>query len=192
MEQAGIDAAEIRLKRLQDCISDLETVKTIDQTRTAWSNFLIAANGIYSKLEQAAKGNPKAEQWFAGKNADRKKDELLQYLHQARNADEHSIEGSDAAHSIYATADNQWTHVVKDGKDGQGIEVRVEPGKKLALKMNGPGMHLLPVKNRGRVYAVPKSHLGVTFTHNTVGEIARLTEKYLTNLIMEAKGFLAP
>lgn len=192
MKQLGVEAAKARLKRLQECISDLETVRTIEDTRTAWAHFLIAANGVYSKLEQAAKGNSQSEQWFARKNAERKNDELMQYLHQARNAEEHSIEGSDAAHAPYATAENQWTHVVKNGMDGEGIVATVEAGKKLALKMNGAGMHLLPVKNRGRVYDVPKSHLGVTFTKNTVGEIARLTENYLANLIIEAEGLASP
>lgn len=57
-----------------------------------WSAFLSAWKGIYTALEQGAKVSPQSRQWFGGKKAERIRDPLLQYLFEARNADEHGLE----------------------------------------------------------------------------------------------------
>lgn len=99
MKEPAIAAACDRLERVQEALRVFEAgVKTISGTRTAWANFLVAANGVYSKLEQGSKGHGPSEAWYARKNQERKTDETLRYIHQARNAEEHSIEGSDSAH----------------------------------------------------------------------------------------------
>lgn len=57
----------------------------------AWGDFLVAANRFYSKLKDGATNDPTSAHWFARKKGERKKDALLQYLHQARNVEEHGL-----------------------------------------------------------------------------------------------------
>ena len=57
----------------------------------AWTDFLVSTNAIYTILEVGAKGSPQSRQWFGRKKIERRNDPLLQYLHQARNADEHGM-----------------------------------------------------------------------------------------------------
>jgi hypothetical protein len=55
------------------------------------SDFLIAANRIFSKLEQGSKTNGQSKAWFGRKRHERRTNPLLRYIHHARNADEHGL-----------------------------------------------------------------------------------------------------
>jgi hypothetical protein len=73
-------------------LKELKETKDPAIIETLWENFLIAANGIYSKLERGAKTNGKSKAWYGRKKHERKNDPLLSYLHHARNAAEHGIQ----------------------------------------------------------------------------------------------------
>jgi hypothetical protein len=47
---------------------------------------------VFTKLEQGAKSHPKSQPWSGPVKHQRRTDALLQYIHQARNSDEHGIQ----------------------------------------------------------------------------------------------------
>jgi len=92
MNPNAIEQAKSRLDKAEKALSALKSAQCFDDAESAWSDFLLAASGVYSKLEQGAKGYPKSEPWFGREKKLRKTDPLLRYIHFARNADEHGIE----------------------------------------------------------------------------------------------------
>ena len=97
MKVAGLDAARERLRRAQSALERLEQAMTNRERETAWSEFLLASHALYSKLEHGSKGCGKSEAWFGRKKHERKNDELLCYIHHARNTDDHGITGTTLA-----------------------------------------------------------------------------------------------
>jgi hypothetical protein len=91
MDQAAIKASEDLLSRTEAAASALESADAIEKAETAWSDFLVAGNRIFSKLEQGAKSNGKSNAWFGRKKYERRTIPLLRYIHHARNADEHGL-----------------------------------------------------------------------------------------------------
>jgi hypothetical protein len=94
MDSRALAAARTRLARAKNAVAGLDKATTVEEMHSGWWAFLLAADGIYSKLEQGAKGTSKSEPWFGKVKHLRKTDPLLLYIHQARNSDEHGIEDS--------------------------------------------------------------------------------------------------
>jgi hypothetical protein len=92
MKAEALQQAKSRLVRATQAIETLKTASTVEDAEAAWTDFLLAAATIYSKLEQGAKTNGKSQAWYGRKKKERRDDQLLLYLHFARNSDEHGIE----------------------------------------------------------------------------------------------------
>jgi hypothetical protein len=92
METIAVLQAKMRLAKAEKALGALKAATKIEEAEEAWTDFLLAAATIYSKLQQGSKGNTKSQLWFTGKKRERKDDPLLRYLHFARNSDEHGIE----------------------------------------------------------------------------------------------------
>jgi hypothetical protein len=88
MNPSAVLQAKQRLLKLEKALSALRSATTVEDAEEAWTDFLLAASTIYSKLEQGSKGYAKTEPWFGKKKKERKDDPLLRYLHYARNSDE--------------------------------------------------------------------------------------------------------
>jgi hypothetical protein len=91
-ETPAIRQSFARLEKARTALKHLEAAKSFDERESAWSDLLIAGNGIYSKLEQGSKVSGKATGWFGRAKKARKEDPLLSYMHHARNSEEHGIE----------------------------------------------------------------------------------------------------
>ena len=91
MNLNAVEQSKQRLAKAEKAFQAMKTAKTLDDTEEAWTDFLVAASAIYSKLGEGAKGNSKSKAWFDKKKAERRNDPLLHYLHRARNSNEHGI-----------------------------------------------------------------------------------------------------
>lgn len=91
MKPEAIQQAKDRLQAATEAVDAFKAAKDFAGAEKAWRHFLLAMGGIYSKLEQGAKGSGRSDAWFGRKKHERKKDELLRYLHFARNANEHGL-----------------------------------------------------------------------------------------------------
>lgn len=188
VEKAGkrLQSAEEALKRIRTC-SDFATFEA------AWSDLLIALNSIHSILENGASTFPKSAGWYSKKKGERRADPLLQYLKQARNADEHGIEpvarlkpggmtigGAGQSFDLYSL------RTVPDGLGGMQIEVVTGPGQTPHIGFFGPSAKLVPVTNRGISYAPPKEYLGARLADQTPLTVAELGLEYHQTLLEEA------
>src|SRR5438132_1660188 len=92
MNSDAVSQSIVRLQKAKNAAERLEKAKSYEEAEDAWTDFLLAGSAIYSKLQQGAKSSSKSQAWFGIKKKERKDDELLRYIHHARNSDEHGIE----------------------------------------------------------------------------------------------------
>lgn len=189
MKVKAVDEAEKRLIRAWNALNAmLNHAQRLDfvATETSWTELLLHSNAVYTKLEQGAKDDPKSRQWFGGKKRERRDDPLLQYLHQARNSDEHTLEAViETSNSI--TAESAHPSVIfQDGTlhiphDFRGAVLNLTP----------PHFRLLDVVDHRwgapKRYSVPTSHLGTQLPTSTPIAVAIAALSYQQRLVAEAR-----
>lgn len=193
MKAIGLDAARERLRRARDALERLEQTTTNKERETAWSDFLLASHAVYSKLEQGSKGCGKSQAWFGRKKHERKNDELLRYIHHARNTDDHGITGTTLAGVEIRVLEGTIYNVkpvIQDREVGfvttGSIGSKTEMTQYLALKMVRDDRY-------GDNFMPPRTHLGKPIRPDDdvkalvrALDVARLGYAYLEALIGEA------
>lgn len=196
MKQIVVDKAHRRLEKASTCLKRMEDSRSFEEFESAWTDFLIALNTIHTALEQGAKTSPQSRQWYGGKKAERRKDALLSYLHQAKNADEHGIEpitaytpggvkiGEGAQLSVIAKT------IVNHGKTSLEVHPIESPG----IEIIAPSAKLIPVRDDryGNVFDPPTQHLGSILPDASPLTIARLGFKYHEELVQTASQSVHP
>lgn len=194
MKTKAIEEAKIRLGRASQALAEIETAGfDFPKLETAWWQFLLAANAIYVKLYVGAKWDPKSESWFGQKVHERKHDELLSYIHYARNSEEHGLEGSTTT-GFTLEPTNKRVKVVEhpDGRTEIRIPQNFPVGKALG-KLTPPKVTLVRVYDgRSRRYFNPPTmHRGKPIDGRSPKVVARLAVDYLIALIAEAETYVA-
>lgn len=206
MQRDAIDQARLRLDKAWSALAALECGNTLTAVEKAWSDYLIAVAGIYSKLEQGCKGFGKSEAWFGRKKNERKVESLLEYLHQARNADEHGIaHGVDAVetiHVIFIKNGEVWEKLSTayvssvDAEESRlnndaAVEVRDKDGVIIeSHTVITHAVQLLKVKNRGRIYVAPEIFMGRQIIDKSPLGVARLSIPFFVQLIDDAASLM--
>jgi hypothetical protein len=189
MKQIAVDKARRRLEKASMCLKRMEDSGSFDEFESAWTDFLIALNAIHTSLEQDAKTSPQSRQWYGGKKVVRRKDPLLSYLHQARNADEHGIEPI-AAHKpggVKIGAGAQLSVIAKTVVNRGKASIEFHPIEGPGLEIIPPSAELIPVRNQfGNVFAPPTQHLRSIFPDVSPLATARIGFKYHEALVQAA------
>ena len=212
MQQKAISKAQSRLRNAQEAVEKLAASNSFDKYYDAWSAFIHNAKGIYTVLEQGAKINAKSNQWFGTKNSFRRRDELLRYVSEARNDDEHGIEPimeqkpdemlvgvseagtsrtfRDAFGNTVSGAGVAAYRFVGPGSAREAKRWKIKSTDGLPVKsvFNPGGVYLKAVHDRSKVrYEPPKKHQGLDLESGTPLEVANLTLVYLKELVEEAE-----
>jgi hypothetical protein len=190
MKPNAVHQAYERLERARTAAAPLaDPNREFGRLRIDWSDFIMAANAVYTKLEQGSKGNKKSESWFAMQKHKRRKDPLMRYLRAARNSDEHTLEVV-AGVGVSATALHESVAVKVDGA---GMHIDFEKGNPPPLPGTDVaqikfGFYPLPVTDTrfNERFVPPASHLGQPVTEPTAATIATLALDYLERMIAEA------
>lgn len=91
MDLSAVEQAGVRLHKAERALERLTKATGFAEAEDAWSDFLLAASGMYSKLQQGAKVSGKSGEWFGRQVKARRDNAVLRYIHHARNSDEHGI-----------------------------------------------------------------------------------------------------
>ena len=182
MKPHAIEQAQERVEMAQKHYDALLQGLSYKEFRPIWTEFLLAINAAFSKLEQGAKGCGSSEGWYGRHKHTRRKDPLLSYLHQARNSDEHGIspvsratpggvainppEGSDRIDHV--SIDDDGVVAVRANSDGKMPLIEIRIGR----------IHLVEVYNDkfNDRFPVPNEHLGkpIEQVHDLGGEVGPL------------------
>lgn len=192
MKREAIEKARVRLGRASEAVRLLERPDGHTVFETAWTDFLLASNGVYTCLEQGAKATPQSRQWFGGKKNERRKDPLLLYLHQARNADEHGLG------RITPELEAEDTVPVPPGVNVAGIRVTLPDGRVVVQPLPPEAAQVRltlwsvtltdVVDSRYKTtYPPPREHMGKPIPESTPTAVAKLALDYLTDLVDEAE-----
>lgn len=194
MDKKALDASLASLKKADTAVEAMNSAKKFGDLESAWADFLLAANRIFTKLEQGAKTNGTSQAWFGRKKHERKSDPLLNYIHHARNADEHtlaSVTERTPPSVALGVGPGRWRF---DGVIGGG------PGDKMTVTALGgqvPGVskfaeitpgkvHMVRVIDRGDPYDPPKNADGSEMHPR---EAAKLAFVHLKQIVEEAGKF---
>lgn len=197
MNPKSVHKAHSRLRIAQKAYVELQKSESYDDFSDTWYTFLTAAKNVYTSLEQGAKDSPQCRQWFGGIKAQRRSDELLQYLFQARDDEEHGIgfgtrklPGSFVLGSFKPGFSQSFTikSFKYDPNLGYEVDARSNDGKPILFEFTPFRVALRPVTGRGKIsYDPPKNHLGKFLPDNSPLTVAKLAIAYLADLVSEAE-----
>jgi hypothetical protein len=195
MQANAITEAKIRLGRARQALAEIETAGfDFPKLETGWWQFLLAANAIYVKLYAGKKGHPRSDAWFGQKMHERKNDELLSYIHYARNSEEHGLDSSTTTGFTLEPTDKR-VKVIEhpDGRTEICVPEDFPVGKALG-KFTPPKVTLVRVYDgRSRRYFNPPTiHIGSPIDGKSPAVVARLAVDHLTALIAEAETYIVP
>lgn len=198
MKLEGVEQAEAKLaKARRDCAA-LHAARGVDEAFDAWTNFVYDLSALYSKLQQGAKGDGKSTAWFGTKIRERKTDELLRYLHFARDSEQHGISKNYAVSGAnYALEDgrrmefNERKRIKANWAYEKVAGEGVKPHEEFDAMIVGPSIQPVRVLNRGVWCEPPRNHLGAPILEFAfVNELATLAIRYFEQMVVEARGLL--
>ena len=190
MDPSAVAHSWARIRKAEKSLIALEAASNYEEAEEAWSDFLLAASGVYSKLEQGAKTKGSSAGWFGRKRRERKDDPLMRYLHYARNSDEHGIErtaerGGNLVDPLTGPLKfNERHHYIIESVDGG-------PPIKTDGYLWGPSLQMIRVHDRrfNDYCDPPTEHLGKVLTAEDISimGIASLGLEYLKQLVSDAE-----
>jgi len=190
MNKDGLEQAQARFMRINRAAGMIASSAPVKEREAAWLDIIAAFGTLYSKLEQASKATPEATRWFREKKETRKQDPLLQYMHHARNADEHTLVRVATGAQFAVKA------VVAEGGGTLGVAYDAA-GRPFMVSegMANPKLYenevmLHTAIDRGVSYQPPTMHMGQHIADTTARAIAPLIVAYAERLLQDASGFL--
>jgi hypothetical protein len=151
----------------------LSEASTLEDAEEAWDDYLHCASRVHEKLRAGAQGYSKSWEWFRFKLDERASDELLVYMHHARNNAHHRFEE--------VTRRLAGQSKFRPKPIAMGVIFLRTVGHKLAL---------LPVIDKGIEYRVPQVHKGEAIRDALAITAGELMLVYLQESLDEAKSFL--
>jgi hypothetical protein len=192
MKKQGVEKAKSRLRNAEEDLRAIETIQTLEEFEAAWLDLLTNLNTVWSVLQTSVLRDPRTRQWFGGKKAIRRKDELLAYFHQARNSDEHGIEqilARDPQSITIGTPGAGPMHLEELIIDGSHARIKFHPSSvDKSVHITPEQIRLLPVTDDryGTVFKLPEIHLGQPIADTSVLALSRLALAYHQALVDEA------
>ncbi len=199
MRRLALQRANQELRHMREAYECLRIAQNFDQAERYWSGFLDAHQRVYNRLSAGKTGHPASVRWMIDKLRERRDDPLLQYLHQARHADEHGlvrIAEPDLLGQLHVPLGAGGMHVQRI-ELGPGRTVRLEAtslsGEPVAASAAFTIIHLrvVAVENRGVRYDTPEDHLGRVLTRGSLIEICHCALEYTRTLLSDANRLIA-
>ncbi|HEY0624671.1 hypothetical protein [Sphingomonas sp.] len=208
MDKAAIAQASRRLAIAQKAHALLASASNHDEFSDSWYTLIVAAKSVWTLLEQGSKSSPQSRQWFGGKKRERRDDELLQYMFEARNAAEHGLEDVVRHQPPYNRLEGRFavgeTPGLKSGTQITGMQlnfsrglsiVGVDPeGNDISLPIESrivdypETSRLASITTRGSVVLKPpQKHLGKHLIDDHPASVAKANLDYLAAMIAEAE-----
>lgn len=192
MKKEAIDIAKGRLRVMRKCFDDLCQCSDFDTFNDTWFTFLTAYKSVYVAISQGAI-SPQSRQWLGARKKQRRNDDLLQWVFEARNDEEHGLARSlnqnmPLASITLGYMESATIEFIGNGDfkitrpDGSNARFTVAPHEVEVSTINARG---------GRSLPPPKTCLNLTLPSPKALLIADLAIKYIDNLIEEASTFVS-
>lgn len=184
-------APRLELDKALKYIAEMESAHNLDDFEEAWKSYLFRIERCFNKAQAHFKKSPKWDAWWGKYKKLRTTDELLAYLINARGAEEHSVEeivGRNGGGIGINPAHGSSMYIESMTIDGAG-NVNIRSPQALKIEFIPERMTLLPVRNRGRDYSVPSTHLGERINANDVCGVATLAHGFYSQFLSAAEEY---
>lgn len=180
--------SKAELRAAARSIQDMDNASDFEEFEHNWKVFLFCTEKLWEKLEKACDKSSKFPPWQGKYRRIRKKDPLLRYLKQARNADNHSIQDLNFINSgsFTVTRTDPQTGIAGTKHISQEESLNYNPDE-LFINLFAPHPEVLPVVNKGVRYDPPKSHMGERIDDLHPSTLAALGLEFYSRLIGEAE-----
>lgn len=162
MNKTPLKQSKAELESAQSNIDSMMNAKSFEEFERHWRNFLGCLEKVWVKTERACQDQRSQFQpWQGAFSRLRKKDMLLRYLKQARDADTHSIQEITEiypGHTSFRSA-NKGSHYIKKMVISNGGISHYE-GDPMIQETVMPHPIAIKVQNNGEWYNPPSTHLG--------------------------------
>ncbi|TCQ02180.1 hypothetical protein [Sphingomonas sp. PP-CC-3A-396] len=202
MDRKAIEKALVRLHAMARAIGDMASVSSPLEFSSDWYVFITAANGVYEVLKAGVAGDAPAEAWFRSVVEQVEADELLKYMYEARNDEEHglvrSVVNQTESVGVIVPAnvgDFDVECQITMGEDGVATisEWKSSLPAGVAEYLVKDEMILAPVSAKARKRMTPKQydppsfHNGSPLSGRSPLQAARLTYTYLRQVVSQAE-----
>ena len=189
MQENPLKHPRLELAAAEKAIGGMRRAQSLDDFEVEWRAYLNCIEKLWQKVERSCQHVCGVFAPWQGKyHRLRKKDMLLRYLKQARDADNHSIQdvtkiqpGSRA----YRFANPQGGYI-KHMEIRNGAVVHYE-GDPMTVEETLPHPVAVPVKNNGEWFNPPSSHLELPVTTHHPVDLAVLGLMFYSGYIAEVE-----
>lgn len=180
------------LRAAEAAILRMRVATSFENFEFAWNDFLARIEKVWEKVEQACKSqSSKFQPWQGKYTSFRRKDALVRYLHQARHADQHTLEESMA----FKRGSYSFKLLSKPGEAVHIKSLRIDHGRvthyegSAAARISDQPAHVIlqRVKNRGKIYNPPRQHLGLPLKDASPLAVAERGLKFYQDLVEDAE-----
>jgi len=149
------------LKAAQNSLENMRNSKSFEEFEEHWKTYLFCIEKVWNKIERSCMEFGDFQPWQGQYKKLRKKDELLQYIKQARDTDNHSIQDLSTLKKsrLNMTPLNKGSHTIKHMVVVSG-QLQHYEGDPMKVEFTPATIKANRVKNNGRWYNPPRSHLG--------------------------------
>lgn len=160
----------------------MKSARNLKSLSQLWSEFLTENQRFYTRMVIACKTGP-ASAWWGAIMKERNADPLLQYLHQARHADEHGIADiTEVRPGGIGLTFKPGTVIKRLHMGNAGIAMDRESASNVKVEFFPTDLDLVTVVNRGVSYAPPTQHLGSPIQKVNPISVASLAIEYLSKV----------
>lgn len=190
MKPNAVIQAASAVGKAENALAELEGAESLAHATDAWVDFLGAFSRLFTKLEAGSKTHNQSIAWFSGIKRLRREDQLLCYLHHARNSDYHRLEEVTQHEGGGMRIGAEGALHLREFKIVNG-QVYADwspaaPGSQLVVTLLSSRLVAIPVTDRGITYAVPTSHLGQPLPDANVLTLGKTAMAYAETLLQEA------
>jgi hypothetical protein len=175
-------------QRAKEAFERMRNAKSFAEFEESWREYLRRIDRVWNKAEAHFRRSPKWGGWAGKFVALRTKDELLSYLMQARNADEHTVgdiaEKQPGGIAINAADPSRALHIRKLEMSGGKMFLDADNAIVVIVPERAK---LLPVTNRGKTYSAPTKHLGAELDANNVLDVAERGLRFYEDFLEKAE-----
>jgi hypothetical protein len=179
------------LERARQSVDLMREAKTLIDVEEHWKDYLHRIERVWNKAVNHFGKSPKWNGWQGKYLKLRKADPLLSYLINARGADEHTIseitqrEPAFLAINPGPSGNLHLRNVVFE----KGTFTKFEVFGEAVVEARPAQVQLMPVRNRGIVYEIPKEHLAQPIDPQNLFDIAEKAIAFYADFLNSAEAF---
>lgn len=189
MSEEPLKHSKSELRAAARAIESMESADSMDTFESEWRIFLACIEKVWTKIERTCQPHRNVFQpWQGSFQSLRRKDMLLRYLKQARDADNHSIQDI----TVMQPGRSTLRFLNPNGGYIHNLEIRNGKivnyqGDRMIQTTTSPHPIAIPIQNNGVWYNPPTTHLGKSVPDLSPLTLATLGLAFYTDYLAQVE-----